>query len=65
MKKRVKFIGASKESANWGSCDNPNRLLVTDEIYNVEETNIHSWHTTYTLEGFKGKEFPSTAFEVI
>lgn len=63
--KKAKFIGADESQSNWGSCDNPNKSLVVNECYNVKKTNIHAWHTTYTLESFGDKKFPSTAFELV
>lgn len=61
---KVKFIGASKSQNRWGSNDDPNEVLTPGEIYDVEDVEIHSWHTKLTLVGVEG-QFNSVCFEEV
>ena len=59
---KVIFVDASDEQVNWGSNDDPRLLLEKDKIYEIEEVEVHSWHTKIYLVGIKGK-FNSVHFE--
>ena len=57
----VIFDGASKEQIQWGSNDDPNGLLTIGEEYEIEEEDVHSWHTKLKLRGIEGV-FNSASF---
>jgi len=59
---RVKFIGCTENQYKWGSCTNPNGILKIGHYYQVEDIEVHSWHTKITLVGIEGK-FNSVSFE--
>ena len=61
--RKVKFIGCTKAQINWGSSDNPDGLLKTGGVYEVEKEEVHGWHTKYLLAGFPGKKFNSVCFQ--
>ena len=61
---RIKFISSSKDQVNWGSNNDPNEILNTDTIYEIEDVEIHSWHTKISIVGIKGK-FNSVSFELL
>lgn len=55
MSYKVKFKNkASGAQINWGGCDNPNDLLKIDQEYEVEEIDVHSYHTKLKLVGIEG-----------
>ena len=62
--KQVTFLGASKEQINWGGNDDPNKHLLVGETYEVEDVEVHSWHTKIKLVGFEGV-FNSSSFDVL
>lgn len=64
MGKQVTFLGATKEQIQWGSNDDPNKVLTVGEVYDVETVDVHSWHTKITLIGFDGI-FNSSSFELL
>jgi len=66
MKKgdKVKFIGCSESQIRWGTNDDPKDKLIIEEIYIIDEVEIHSWHTKVELVGIKGS-FNSVCFEEI
>ena len=59
---KVKYIGATDGQVQWGSNDDPRGLLTEGEWYEVEDREVHSWHTQITLVGVKGR-FNSVCFE--
>ena len=61
---RIKFISSSKDQVNWGSNNDPNEILNTDTIYEIEDVEVHSWHTKISIVGIKGK-FNSVSFELL
>ena len=61
---KVKFVEASDEQVKWGSNDDPRKLLIMGAVYEVNEVEVHSWHTKIYLKGIEGK-FNSAHFEVI
>ena len=50
----VVFDGASDAQVNWGSNDDPRPLLRIGDEYEVEQKDIHSWHTKIKLKGIDG-----------
>ena len=60
----VKYIGCSQLQSSWGGCDDPRKLLKIGRIYEVEKTEVHSWHTKLSLVGIEGK-FNSACFETV
>lgn len=59
---KVRFIGASEDQVRFGSGDDPRGLLKKGEVYTVDHTDVHSWHTNVYLQGIEGA-FTSVAFE--
>lgn len=51
----VRFVKASDIQVNWGSNDDPRLVLNTNDIYEIENVEEHSWHTKIYLKGIKGK----------
>ena len=61
---QVKFIGCSKEQILWGNNDDPNSTLCLNDLYYVENVEIHSQHTKLQLKGIVGK-YNSVCFEKV
>jgi hypothetical protein len=61
---KVIFVSASDEQVNWGSNDDPRKLLDYETEYEIENIEVHSWHTKFYLKGIKGK-FNSVHFEKV
>lgn len=61
---KVKFLGASQIQINWGNNDDPNKECRVGEIYEVVNTEEHSWHTKIRLFGIEG-QFNNASFEYI
>jgi len=59
---RVKYIGCTDEQVRWGGNDDPRTVLEEGQEYEVEEKEVHSWHTKIKLVGVEGK-FNSVCFE--
>lgn len=59
----VIYIGAFDEQVRWGGNDDPRGLLTEGETYEVDDVEVHSWHTKYALRGFTGKKFNSASFK--
>lgn len=63
---KVRFIKkASIDQIRWGSNDDPNDLLEVGKVYDVEDWEVHSWHTKVILVDFPGKRFNSVNFEEV
>ena len=62
--RKVRYIGTSSDQVRWGSNTDPRSLLTVGVIYEVEEEEIHSWHTKLYLKGIEGK-FNSVSFEEV
>ena len=63
---KIKFNGdLSQEQINWGSYEDPRSLLEKGQIYTVEKTEVHSFHTKVFLTDFPDKSFNSVWFEEI
>lgn len=60
----VRFNGASKEQIQWGGNDDPNIVLNKGDKYEVEDIEVHSWHTKIRLAGIKGR-FNDASFTYI
>lgn len=58
------YIGCTQEQVNWGSNDDPRKLLFENFEYYVEKVDIHSQHTKLTLRGIYGK-FNSVCFKKV
>ena len=56
------YIGCTQEQVDWGSNDDPRKLLFENFEYYVEKVDIHSQHTKLTLRGIYGK-FNSVCFK--
>jgi hypothetical protein len=59
---KVRYIGASDEQVRWGGNDDPRGILMERDTYEVEEREVHSWHTKLRLVGIEGS-FNSVCFE--
>jgi hypothetical protein len=62
---KIKYVHADDHIVNWGSNDDPRLYLTIDEIYTVQETEIHSWHTKVILEEFPTLKFNSSHFDEV
>ena len=62
---KVKFIETNKESVNWGANDDPEPFLIRGEIYTVERTEVHSWHTKVILQEHPKLKFNSSHFDSV
>ncbi|MDE2232990.1 MAG: hypothetical protein KGJ90_02550 [Patescibacteria group bacterium] len=51
---KVIFLGGTIEMVRWGGNDDPREKLVEGEIYTVDHTEIHSWHTKVFLQEVEG-----------
>ena len=62
---KAKFLEKqSKVQINFGSNDDPNKLLVVGKVYDLLYTEQHKWHTKIILKDFPNKKFNSVTFEV-
>lgn len=61
---KVKFTEASDSQVAWGNNDDPRLLLDTETVYEVENVEVHSWHTKIYLVGIDGK-FNDVSFKLI
>lgn len=59
---KIVFLGSDEEVNKWGSCDNPNDLLVIGDTYTVDHTEVHSWYTKVFLKEVGGG-FNSVLFD--
>lgn len=61
---KVKFISSNKSQVEWGNNDDPDLLLEKDEIYEVKNIEVYSYHMKLYLKEVDGK-FNSVSFEVV
>jgi hypothetical protein len=61
--KTVIYTGASDVQVRWGGRDDPRGILEIGKEYTVTDTEVHSWHTKITLDGFPDKQFNSVCFD--
>ena len=59
---KVIFTGASDAQVNWGSNDDPRKVLKEGQQYEVEYEDVHTWHTKIKLIGIDGV-FNNSSFE--
>ena len=59
---KVKFIECLDEQARFGQSDDPRKALTVGHTYDVDDVEVHTWHTLYHIRGGK---FNSTCFEEI
>ena len=52
--KTVVFDGATDTQVRWGGNSDPRGVLKVGDEYEVEATEVHSWHTKIKLKGFDG-----------
>lgn len=60
----VKYIGTFDEQVQWGSNDDPRKVLFEGDTYYVEKVEVHSSHTKLHLRGIYGK-FNSVSFKKV
>jgi len=53
----------SESQIQWGGNDDPNGLLEIGKPYQVDEIEVHSWHTKIILKDFPGKKFNDAGFD--
>ena len=63
--RRVRYTGASDAQVNWGGNDDPRGHLNQGEVYVVENTDVHDWHTKISLRGFPGMVFNDASFDYL
>lgn len=51
----IKFTEATNDQIRWGNNDDPRKLLIMGDNYEIEKVEIHSWHAKIYLKGIKGK----------
>ena len=61
---KVIYLGCSQEQINWGSNDDPTKILIEGAIYYIENVEVHSQHTKLTLRGVTGR-FNSVCFKKV
>ncbi len=61
---KVIYIGCTQEQINWGTNDDPRKILFENTVYFIEKVKVHSQHTKLTLRGFYGN-FNSVCFKKI
>ena len=61
---KVIYTGATIEQVNWGSNDDPRGILKEGQEYEVENEDVHSWHTKIKLKDIDGV-FNSASFEQV
>ena len=61
---KVKFTETFDAQVKWGNNDDPRLLLDTETIYEVENVEVHSWHTKLYLVGIDGK-FNDASFKLV
>ena len=60
--RKVTYLGCTKEQHSWGNhTGSPNDLEV-GTVYEIERTEVHSWHTKIYLKGITGS-FNSVYFK--
>ena len=59
---KVRYIGASDHQVIFSGAGDPRDVLIEGEIYEVEKTEVHTWHTIFHLKGIEGS-FNSVCFE--
>ena len=59
---RVVYVGCSQEQINWGSNDDPRKILIQGDVYIIERIEVKSQHTKLTLKEISGR-FNSVCFE--
>ena len=59
---RVIYVGSSEEQVIFGTNDDPRKVLIEGDIYQIEKVEVHSYHTKISLRGVIGK-FNSVSFE--
>jgi hypothetical protein len=59
---KVMYIGSTQEQINWGNNDDPRKVLVEKQEYEIECMDVYSQHTKLTLKNICGR-FNSVSFE--
>ena len=63
---KVRYLGdaaSGDEVVKWGSNDDPRGLLIEGQEYELENQEVHTWHTKYILAEFPDKRFNSVSFQ--
>jgi hypothetical protein len=60
---KVRCVSTDKYQSNWGGNDDAEKYLKIGNVYTVEQTVEHSWHTKVYLKELPGKKFNSVQFE--
>lgn len=59
---KVQYLGATDQQVQWGGCSDPRGVLTDGMLYEVERSEVHSWHTKLFLNGYPGMGFNSVCF---
>jgi hypothetical protein len=59
---KVIYTGSDSDQVRFSSNDDPRKVLIEGDTYQIEKVEVHSWHTKLHLRGIKGK-FNSVSFE--
>lgn len=63
---KVTYLGdrdVCEAQINWGGNDDPRGILNDGQVYEVERSEAHSWHTKIVLVDFPNKKFNSVHFK--
>lgn len=58
----VIFIGVTDVQVKWGSNNDPREIMKEGDVLEIENIEVHSWHTKLYFVGIKG-EFNSVSFK--
>ena len=62
---KVIYAGTTDEQVRWGGNDDPRGVLVEGTEYELERSEVHSWHTKFHLKEFPGMVFNSVCFDLL
>lgn len=51
---KIRYIGATDAQVKWGNNKDPREVLVEGDLYEVDNVEVHSWHTKVALKGIEG-----------
>ncbi len=64
MSKFYEFTECDDAQVNWGSGDDPRKVMTIGARYEIEDVDVHNWHTLYSFKGIDG-QFNSVCFEEV
>ena len=51
---KIQYTGATKEQVQWGNNTDPRNILIEGCMYELDNVEVHSYHTKIALKGVKG-----------